>query len=197
MKTSPSLKKVYIIPGRGGHADSFWYPWLIKSLEKADFTVTFMKMPNPDEPKKADWMSALMPLIPEMDTNTCLIGHSVGCQAALRFLSNLPSGSKISGVVLVAGWVSVPNWQGRSEKEKAVLTDWMNPPIDFSNVTGRADKFTAIFSDDDQFVPRENWAACEQYLNAGVIIKHNFGHFESEGLLQLPEVVDAIISMSK
>ena len=74
-------------------------------------------------------MEALMPLMGEMHEDVYLIGHSVGCQAALRLLDALPPGRRIGGAVLVAGWVSVPNWNGRSEGEIAVLNDWMNPPL--------------------------------------------------------------------
>ena len=142
-------------------------------------------------------MEALTPLTNKMDENTYLIGHSVGCQATLRLLDAIPAGKRIGGAVLVAGWVSVPNWNGRSEAEKAVLNDWMNPPLDLSTVAPKSKSFTAIFSDDDQFVPKENWTACEHQLNAKVIIKHHFGHFEGKNLRELPEVSNSILAMSQ
>lgn len=137
-----------------------------------------------------------MPLMGKMDEDTFLIGHSVGCQAALRLLDALPPGRAIGGVVLVAGWVSVPNWNGRSEGEKAVLNDWMNPPLVLSKVAGKSKRITAIFSDNDQFVPKENWTACEKELKARVIVKHQFGHFEEKDLRRLPEVTNSILTMS-
>jgi len=152
-------------------------------------------MPDPGKPKKSAWLNALMSLNDKIDEDAYLIGHSVGCQAILRMLDALPSGRKIGGAVLVAGWVSVPNWNGRSEAEKAVLNDWMNPPLVLSNVVNKSKYISAIFSDNDEFVPRENWAACEKELKAQVIVKHRFGHFEANDLYELPEVTHAILAM--
>lgn len=142
-------------------------------------------------------MEALIPLMGEMDADTYLIGHSVGCQATLRLLDALPPGKMIGGTVLVGGWVSVPNWEGRSEGEKAILNDWMNPPLVLSKVAGKSKNITAIFSDNDEFVPKENWAACEKQLKAKVIVKHHFGHFEAKDLCRLPEVTNSILMSSR
>jgi uncharacterized protein len=191
------VKIIYIIPSRGAHPHDYWYPWVKSTLEQAGFVVTILQLPDPDKPKKDVWMKALMPLMDEIDPDTYLIGHSVGCQATLRLLDALPPGKMIGGAVLVAGWVSVPNWNGRSEAEKAVLNDWMNPPLVLSKVAGKSKNITAIFSDNDEFVPKENWAACEKELNAKVIVKHHFGHFEARDLRRLPEVSDSILAMSK
>ncbi len=132
----------------------------------------------------------------DIDENTFLIGHSVGCQAVLRIIDSLPEGAKAGGVVLVAGWVSVPAWEGRTDEQKAILNDWMNPPLDLQEVARHAKHFAAIFSDDDEFVPKENWRACEEQLHAKVIVKHNAGHFEAKDDSQLPEVIDAVMEMA-
>src|SRR6185437_2672397 len=190
------MKKVYLIPSRGARPKNYWYPWVKSTMEQSGFAMTILELPDPDKPKKSAWMKALMPLKDEMDEDTYLVGHSVGCQATLRLLDALPSGRMIGGAVLAGGWVSVPNWNGRSEAEKAVLNDWMTPPLVLSNVVGKSKNITAIFSDDDEFVPRENWAACEKELKAQVIVKHRFGHFEANDLCELPEVTNAILGMS-
>ena len=190
------MKKVYIVHSRGTHPNDLWYPWVKSTLEKSGYVVNVPQMPDPDIPKKADWLSVLESHISEVDEDTYFIGHSVGCQAILRFLDRLPPSHKSGGVVLVAGWVSVPNWEGRSKEQKAILDDWLNPTLDFSKVADRSKSFTAIFSDNDEFVPKENWAVCEKELHAKLIVKHAAGHFERRDLLELPEVVDAIVEMS-
>jgi predicted alpha/beta hydrolase family esterase len=191
------MKKVHIVHSRGAHPNDFWYPAAAHALEGANFTVKIPQMPNPESPKKTEWLAALEPLQQEIDENTYLLGHSVGCQAVLRTLDSLPEGVKCGGVVLVAGWVSVPAWEGRTDEEKAVLNDWMNPPLDLRRLAETSKRFTAIFSDNDEFVPPENWKACEEQLHAKVIVKHAAGHFEGKNDLQLPEVVDAILEMSQ
>src|SRR6266700_7847900 len=59
-------------------------------------------------------------------------------------------------LVLVAGWVRFPNWKGRSEEQKAILEDWLNPTLDLRKVADRSKRFIAICSDNDEFVPKEN-----------------------------------------
>ncbi len=171
------MKKVYLVHSRGAHPNDFWYPWVKSTLEQAGDVVNVPQMPNPDSPQKAAWLSALEARISEVDENTYLIGHSVGCQAILRFLDRLPPGNRCGGVVLVAGWVRFPNWEGRSQEQKAILEDWLNPTLDLSKVADRSKHFIAIFSDNDEFVPKGNWAVCENELHAKILIKHAAGHF--------------------
>ena len=190
------MKKVYIIHSRGAHPEDFWYPAVEQAFRQAGFAVNVPQMPNPDNPRKAEWLKALEALKPDIDENTFLIGHSVGCQAVLRIIDSLPEGAKAGGVVLVAGWVSVPAWEGRTDEQKAILNDWMNPPLDLREVARHAKHFAAIFSDDDEFVPKENWRACEEQLHAKVIVKHDAGHFEAKDDSQLPEVIDAVMEMA-
>lgn len=191
------MKKVYLIPSRGAHPNDLWYPWVKSTLVQAGYVVNIPHMPNPDSPQKADWLSALESRISEVDEDTSFIGHSVGCQAILRFLDRLPPGNRCGGVVLVAGWVRFPNWEGRSKEQKAILEDWLHPTLDLSKVADRSKRFIALFSDNDEFVPQENWAVCEKELHAKVMIKHGAGHFEKRNMLELPEVVDAIAEMSE
>jgi uncharacterized protein len=191
------MKKVYLVPSRGAHPNDLWYPWVKSTLEQAGYVMNIPQMPNPDRPQKAAWLSALESRISEVDENTYFIGHSVGCQAILRFLDRLPLDHQSGGVVLVAGWVRFPNWEGRSKEQKAILEDWLNPTLDLSKVADRSKCFTAIFSDNDEFVPKENWAVCENELHAKVMIKHAAGHFEKRDLLEFPEVIDAIREMSE
>jgi serine hydrolase len=190
------MKQVYIIHSRGAGPRDHWYPYVASALEEAGFAVHVPQMPDPEAPKQSAWMEALASHISIINENTYLIGHSVGCQAALRLLGSLEPGQRAGGVVLVAGWVSVPNWEGRTEEQKAILNDWLNPPLDLKSLAGRSNHFTAIFSDNDPFVPKENWAACEKELHAKVIVKHSAGHFEGEHATDLPEAVAAVESMT-
>ena len=190
------MKKVYLVHSRGAHPNDFWYPWVKSTLEQAGYVVNVPYMPNPDNPQKAAWLSALESRISEVDEDTYLIGHSVGCQAILRLLDRLPAGNRCGGVVLVAGWVRFPNWEGRSKEQNAILEDWLNPTLDLSKIADRSKRFIAIFSDNDEFVPKENWDVCEKELHAKVIVKHGAGHFAGRDLLELPDVVDALVEMS-
>ncbi len=58
----------------------------------------------------------------------------------------------------------------------------------------KANSFTAIFSDNDDWVPqKENKEMFEQRLNPKVIVLHNRGHFsEEEGVSEIPEILNLL-----
>ncbi len=191
------MKQVYIIPSRRAGPRDHWYPYVKRTLETTEFTIHIPLLPNPEVPQQSAWLAALSEQIQTVNKDTILVGHSVGCQAVLRFLTGLPPGQKVGGVVLVAGWISVPNLEGRTAAQKAILDDWLNPPLDFAKLAERSNHFTAIFSDNDPFVPKENWEVCEKELHAKVIVKHLAGHFEGEDATELPEVVEEIRALAQ
>ena len=51
--------------------------------------------------------------------------------------------------------------------------------MDFSRITQHTNKFLAIFSDDDPFVPLTDINLFKERLNAKTILLKNKGHFDS------------------
>lgn len=190
------MRRVYLIHARGAHPNSYWYPWVRTNLEKLDFDVQTPHLPGIRRPKQAEWLPRLGKLISRVDLDTYFIGHGVGCQAALRFLNTMPKNVRCGGVVLVAGWVCTPSYDIGSRDQIAVYKDWLVPSLDLSTVARRSHRFTAIFSNNDTHVPRDNWTACRKKLKATVVIKSDAGHFASPSQLRLPEVVNAITAMA-
>jgi uncharacterized protein len=192
------MKRVYLIHGWAGYPENSWFPWLKASLEAKGFEVIVPAMPDPIHPKKSEWVKFIKDLVPDPDKNTFFVGHSMGCRTILRYLEDLTENKKIGGAVFVAGWVNLPVWDGRTEKETKVVEDWVNPPMDFKKVLKHANKFVAIFSKDDPYFLEDNARVYEQQLGAKIIAKNGFGHFSDDvGIKELPDVLDAIIEMSK
>ncbi len=192
------MNKVYLIHGWEGNPENNWFPDLKSKLEGAGFEVIAPNMPGDTTPKRIEWEATLSALIKDPDENTYLIGHSMGCRAILRYLEDLPEGKKIGGAILVAGWGTLPVWEGHTKRERNVIEDWINPPMDFEKVRNHCQKFIAIFSDNDPFVPEGNWDVYRKELKAKIIIKHQMGHFDDDAkVLELPEVYDSFITMAK
>ncbi len=84
------MPKVFIVHSRGAHPNDHWYPWVKARLEEGGCAVQVPQMPNTDVPRKSEWLAALQSAIPAIDADSYLIGHSVGCQAILRYLDLLP-----------------------------------------------------------------------------------------------------------
>jgi len=165
------MKRAIIIHGWGGSPKGGWIPWLKKELESHGLQVITPQMPHTDCPTIADWVSYLTKIVGEPDRETYLIGHSIGCQTILRYLQSIDE--KVGGVVFVAGWLTLSGIDSPEEKE--VAKQWIETPIDLEKVGTKA-KFISMFSDDDPYVPEENWAKFEEL--GDVIIEDGIGHIE-------------------
>lgn len=191
-------KRAFIIHGWDGFPEEGWFPWLKQELEKNDFEVTIPQMPNPDEPRLNTWPPYLREIIINPDENTFLIGHSMGCQAITRFIEALPENTKVGGAVFVAGYYDhLTALEGPDEEE--LWASWKNVPIDFEKVKKHCLKFACVFSDNDPFVPADNYDTFKNKLDAKITIVHDKGHFSgpTDHCLELPEARDAVLEMSQ
>lgn len=184
-------KRAYIIHGWDGYPEEGWFPWAKRELEKRGFTVTVPNMPHPERPTIEDWVGKIETLVGEPNENTFLIGHSIGCQAIMRYLASLNE-KKVGGVILVAGWFELVPLE--SEEEKEIIEPWLKTPIDFAKVKAAIDNITVILSDNDEWVPfNRNKKLFEERLVPNIIVEHGKGHFSgSSGIKELPVVLQTI-----
>jgi len=155
-------------------------------------------MPDSGNPKIEVWIPFLAEQVGIPDTDTYFVGHSVGSQTVLRYLASLPAGVRVGGAVFVAPWLALDEETIREEGPESVeiAKPWVETPIDWEKVRTHADKFFAIFSDDDPFVPIENQKFFEERLGAKNVMEHAKGHFsESDGIVELPIVLEQLNAM--
>ncbi|MEK7114891.1 MAG: alpha/beta hydrolase [Patescibacteria group bacterium] len=187
-------KRVFIIHGWGGYPEEGWFPWLKSELEKKDFQVQIPAMPESEDPKIGAWVSHLSKAVGNADENTYFVGHSIGCQTILRYLESLPTGKKVGAAIFVAGWFTLTNL--KTDEEKEIAKPWLETSIDFDKVRQHTKKFFAVFSDDDENVPRENKKLFEDRLGAKTAMEHAKGHFSGgDGVKELPIILEAILSL--
>ena len=187
-------KRVFIVHGWDGSPERDWMPWAKKVLEEKGFEVHIPSMPDPSRPKIETWVPYLAKKIGEPDSQTILIGHSIGCQTILRYLQTIPTNEKFQKVILIAGWVSLTPIAVRKPEDQRVVKPWFEIPIDYEKVKSSAKKFVAVFSDDDPLVPyKENSKTYKERLGAKIILKRGMGHFsQGEGVTKLPFLLDLI-----
>lgn len=186
------MKKVIIVHGWGGFPEEGWFPWLKNELEKRGFEVQIPAMPETNNPKIEAWVSYLSNIVGEVDENTFFVGHSIGCQTILRYLEKLPEDKKVGGVVFVAGWFTLMNFQPGEEE---IAKSWLETLINFEKVKKHTEKFVAIFSDNDDVVPQNNKDLFEQRLGAKTILENNKGHFSGgDNIKELPSALEEILS---
>ena len=178
--------------GWDGHPKEGWFPWLKQELEKHGFDVFVPQMPEPIMPKIEAWVSHLAGIVNKPDKNTCFVGHSIGCQAILRYLETLDV--PVGDAVFVAGFFTLIGL--RSVEEGKIARPWLKTPIDFEKVKKALSNLVAIFSDDDPFVPLEgNVKVFKEKLGAKIIIKEKQGHFSGalDNCTELPIVLEELL----
>lgn len=188
------MKKVIIIHGWGGSPDEPLLRWLKSELEKNGFEVVVPEMPNSEKPEIETWVFKLKEIVEVPDKDTILVGHSIGCQTILRYLEKLHPASRVGGVVFIAPWLSLSNLE--SDEEWRVADPWLNTPIRETDVIKHIPKITAIFSDNDPYVPSENIEVFKKKFNDNikVIVEHEKGHFTADdGVEKLESAMNAIL----
>lgn len=192
------MKRIFIIHGWGDTPKSNFIPWLKESLERKGFSVSTPAMPDTDNPKVEEWVSYLSSQVGEPDAQTYLIGHSMGCQAIIRYLSTLEQGKVIGGALLIAGFVRIKDGV-LSESEKPIIKPWTESQIDWEKAAAHSRVFVSIFSDNDPYIDHVYTSKLfAEKLESNVIIMHNAMHFrEKDGYKELRQALDEMLKIAK
>ena len=190
------MKKVYIIHGWGGNPDEGQLKWLREQLIQRDFEVIAPLMPDAEIPEIGKWVGYLSKIAKDADQNSYFIGHSIGCQAIIRFTES--HSKKIGGLVCIAGWLTRLTGDLNTD-EIEVARPWVETPIDFEKVKKSAKNIMAVFSDNDPYVLfKENIKLFEDKLNARIFVDHEKGHYtEGDGVYENPTALRAFLDISK
>ncbi len=185
-------KKIYLIYGWGGSPEEPMHKWIGEKAKEKDFDFIAPQMPNPEEPKISVGLNKIKEIVDNLDEQTIFIGHSVGCQAVLRYLETLEN-KKIGKIILIAPWMKLNEQTIEEEGEgvKEIAKPWMETPIDFEKVKKICSKVICIFSNNDPYVPLSEENFFKEKLNAKTIILKNRGHFDSSsGIKSFPEILE-------
>ena len=146
------IDRIVVVPRWSGGPDHDWYPWLRAELAAShpQVGVDVVELPNRDAPVIEQCVAALEA---ELGTdlsalaNTLLVGHSVGCQALMRYLAEQPpsaSSDAAPRLLCVAGWWTVDEpWPS--------IRPWIDTPIALPRLRANTSQVTVLLSDDDPF----------------------------------------------
>lgn len=186
------MQRVFIIHGWGGSPEEPMHKWLKEQLKSKGFEVIVPEMPNSEEPEIKAWVGKLKEIVISPDKNTYFIGHSIGCQAILRYLENLDAKIKIGGIIFIAPWVSLNTKIIEEEDGKEgmeIAKPWLDTPILWDKIKKHINKFVCIFSDNDPYVPLANKKIFEERLSSKVIIENNKGHYTQDDKVEKSQIV--------
>jgi predicted alpha/beta hydrolase family esterase len=180
------MKRAIIIHGWDFTPKMNWYPWLKKELELKGYEVVVPEMPNSPEPKIEEWINKLKTL--EIDNNTLLISHSIGCQAIIRFLEK--ENFTVNQAVFVAGWFKLDNLE--NEEVEQIAKPWLQMP-NLTNIKGKIKNLTVFLSSNEPFGCIEENKNLFNKIGAKVIVLEDKGHFTKEdGIIKVPEILQVI-----
>ncbi|MDO8509150.1 MAG: DUF1749 domain-containing protein [Nanoarchaeota archaeon] len=173
------VKRLFIIHGWGGNPNELLHRCLKKNFSKNGFKVIVPHMPNKDEPLIKEWVSCLNKIVGKADENTYFIGHSIGCQAIMRYLETLPEKTKVGGCIFIAGWFNLDNME--TKEEEKIAKPWIKNKIDFNKVKDISQEIKVYLSSNEYYgFIEENVQTFKEKLGAKVIIEDNMGHFTNE-----------------
>jgi len=189
------MKRVFLIHGWGGSPEEPMHVWIKKNLEEKGFEVHVPKMPDADKPKIKPWVKKIEEVVGRVNKEDIFIGHSVGCQAVLRYVEKLYKNERVKKVIFIAPWMHLDKQAIEEEGEESIsiAKPWVETPIDFEKVKTHCNEFIAIFSDNDPYVPLSNINIFKKNLNSEILILKKRGHFNpSHNIDKLPEILKFI-----
>ncbi len=167
------MKRVVIVHGWGGGSNNDWLPWIKTELEKMSYEVLVPDMPETDAPTIKKWVGTLAEVVGTPNPETYFIGHSIGCQAILRYLEAIDT--EVGGALFVAGWFNLENLEDAEASE--IAKPWIETPINFEKIKEVLPKSILLISKDDPYGAfQENVDTFSQFVTHTSIFDHA-GHF--------------------
>ncbi|RKG86084.1 RBBP9/YdeN family alpha/beta hydrolase [Corallococcus terminator] len=181
-------RSLVMVPRWAGSPDTDFYPWLTAKVRTAPALfddVRALAMPTPSAPTVDGWVSTVASAVgPVPAPSTVFLGHSVGCQALMRYLVTLPPGHTVEGALFVAGWFEIDTpWD--------TLRPWLDTPLDFDRVRAALRRCVVLLSDSDPYTSdwRRNTRLFEERLGAEVRLIPGGRHFNNP---QEPAVLEVL-----
>lgn len=179
MPTSPAaLDRLLLVPRWSGTPDSDGYPWLRRQLPGAGFEGALEAVPlvPPDAPDVAATVAAVVDGLgsPERAARTLVMGHSVGAQAVMRAVAQLPDGATVGAVLLVAGWWTV-------DRPWPTIVPWIETTFAWERVRAAAPRCVVLVSTNDPFTAdaAETRRLFEERVGAEVRVIEGAKHFNA------------------
>jgi uncharacterized protein len=141
------------------------------------FDVLTPKMPNAQNAKYEEWKIWFEKIIPLLDKEIILIGHSLGGIFILKYLSENNYPKKIKATFLIAAPYNTP--------DKHLLADFIIN-ISFDNFIKQAGKVFLYHSKDDPIVPFNNMEEYKKAIpDSQLLVFQDKGHFNLESFPEL------------
>lgn len=180
---------VYVVHGYMAAPQSNWFPWLVEQCQYHNINIHVLEMPNSHFPDKEIWNDKLTNEI-QLDSDTIVVGHSLGCITLLRYLAQQHTSTSIKGAILVSGFFEAVG--GLPE-----LDTFTQESVNFSDLIHRIQHRVVITARNDDIVPHHYSERLAEKLSADFLLYQEGGHFiDRDGIRTLPAVLEKILKFS-
>lgn len=180
--------QIYLIHGYTATPKSNWFPWISNQMERNfSIPVNVLEMPNADHPRVDEWDKKTDEVI-KASNHMTIIGHSLGCIATLRFVSQ----HQVSNVnlVLVSGFDEITHTLPQ-------LHEFTDSSLDINNdILPKIKSAVVISAVDDDIVPSHYSQKLSEHLKCQFILLPNGKHFiDRDKIFELPSVYEELQNM--
>jgi len=180
-----------------GNSEENWFPWLQKQLNNKFLDVYTPNLPHTNFPVFEEQMEYINVYSSSFKEWWYIIGHSLWCQLALKFIEE--NNIKNSVIILVAPvycWLADEMWESTIWEAYSCLKTYVNNWVDFEKINKLNNKFHVFLSDNDSYINIEN---AKNYLkelkNTDFRILKNKWHFnQASWITELEEIMEYIES---
>ncbi|TKJ17173.1 hypothetical protein CEE44_01405 [Candidatus Woesearchaeota archaeon B3_Woes] len=180
--------RFFIIHGAHGHSKENWFPWLKEKLIQLGHEVIIPDFPTPENQTLGNWINVFKENFNKIDSDTVLIGHSLGVAFILSVLEKI--NVKIKACFLVAGFIG--SLEERSELNEINKT-FAQKEFNFNKIKENCDKFFLFHSLNDPYVKIGKGEELKEKLHSELIIIEDAGHFGTKaGYSEFPQLFEKI-----
>lgn len=167
------MTNAFIIHGAYGNPQENWFPWLKLELENLGCRVFIPQFPTPEGQSLESWLKVFEDYKQDLDQNSIMVGHSIGCAFVLNVIEKLST--QVKATFLVAGWTGLL----RDELDKINQT-FVDRQFDWNKVRHNCQKFYVFNSDNDPYVQLSLGETLANNLNTQLIKVIGAGHFNQK-----------------
>ena len=184
------LRRVVILHGYTAHPGKHWFGWLRDQLAPLGVTTEVPALPDTDNPQAGAWTDAAVAAIGRVDSDTAVVGHSLGTITAIRALGRVfaeQPDARLGSLALVASFVDPVAIYPELDPFTVGLPE-------LPALAARIDRRLVLRSDFDPEVPIELTAHVAEDLDAELEVVPGAAHFcESQGVTTLPVLADWLV----
>ncbi len=166
------MKKAFIIHGAYGNPHENWFPWLRKELMGFDYEVISPTFPTPENQSLETWDAVFEKYQDQLDENTIMIGHSLGCPFILNVLQNIDI--KIKAIYLVAGFHTLLD-----HPIDEINKTFVENSFDWNKIKSNCEKIVMFSGDNDPYINLDISDELAKILNAEYEVIKNGGHLNA------------------